>query len=69
MVLWENRMLDMTDDEKIISRRASSWSAALAQLPGFPAAPQVPVIEAPAGATRAVSKWAAAEDEEDDTER
>jgi hypothetical protein len=59
----------MTDDEKIISRRGSSWSAAIAQLPGYPDAPQVPVIEAPAGVTRAVSKWSSAEDDEDDAGR
>ena len=56
----------MAQDDDAPPRRPSSWSAAIAQLPGFPdeAKPKLPPIQE--GRARAVSSGMS---DEDDTER
>ena len=59
---------DVIEDEKLLPARRSSWSAALSQLPGFPAEGRPKMPEGPAGATRQVSSGIAEEEGEEEGE-
>jgi hypothetical protein len=54
---------DVIEDEELVPTRPSSWSAALSQLPGFPAEERPKMPEVSAAAARQVSSGIAEEEE------
>jgi hypothetical protein len=62
----------MTTDtmtEEDVVRRRSSWSAALAQLPGYPAPEQAAAPQPAPVPARQVSGWSAEDEEEESLEQ
>jgi hypothetical protein len=57
---------DLIEDEERLPARRSSWSAALSQLPGFPAEERPKMPEAPPSAARRVSSGIAEEEGEEE---
>ena len=59
---------DAIEDEELLPARRSSWSAALSQLPGFPAEERPKMPEGSASAARQVSSGVAEEEGEEEGE-
>ena len=60
---------DVIEDDELPPARHSSWSAALSQLPGFPAEERPKIPNAAASAARQISSGSAEEEgEEEGTE-
>jgi hypothetical protein len=56
---------DVIEDEELPPARRSSWSAALSQLPGFPAEERPKIPSASASAARQISSGIAEEEGEE----